>query len=132
MVFFVTGPFSIPRHCFILWLAILGRLSTLDRAWWSGSDRSCILCDSGEGESHSHLFFKCEFAGQCMRRLRVEVHFSLPYVDWQRNVEWASTKWRGRHPINAAQRATLASVVYHIWRERNNRRFGGHQSTPHM
>ncbi|KAL0439685.1 UNVERIFIED_CONTAM: LINE-1 retrotransposable element O protein [Sesamum latifolium] len=36
----------------------------------------------------------------------------------------------GRHPINAAQRATLASVVYHILEERNNRRFGGHQSTP--
>ncbi|KAL0342675.1 UNVERIFIED_CONTAM: hypothetical protein Scaly_1930100 [Sesamum calycinum] len=29
----LLGPFKIPKNCFILWLAILGRLSTLDKPW---------------------------------------------------------------------------------------------------
>ncbi|KAL0455538.1 UNVERIFIED_CONTAM: hypothetical protein Slati_0893000 [Sesamum latifolium] len=31
---FLTGSFRIPRNNVILWLAIFGRLSTLDQAWW--------------------------------------------------------------------------------------------------
>ncbi|KAL0292744.1 UNVERIFIED_CONTAM: hypothetical protein Sangu_3250900 [Sesamum angustifolium] len=36
---------------------------------------------------------------------------------------WASKRWRGPHLINAAFRATLAALVYHLWAERNNRKF---------
>ncbi|KAL0416380.1 UNVERIFIED_CONTAM: putative ribonuclease H protein [Sesamum latifolium] len=32
----LRGPFRIPRNCFILWLAVLERLSTLDKTWWTG------------------------------------------------------------------------------------------------
>ncbi|KAL0420603.1 UNVERIFIED_CONTAM: LINE-1 retrotransposable element O protein [Sesamum latifolium] len=53
----LRGPFRIPRNCFILWLAILERLSTLDKAWWTGLDNTCVLCSTGEIESHTHLFF---------------------------------------------------------------------------
>ncbi|KAL0433839.1 UNVERIFIED_CONTAM: putative ribonuclease H protein [Sesamum latifolium] len=67
------GPFKIPRNCFILWLEILGRLSTLDRSWWLGPDRSCVLCNRNELESHNHLFFECEFSKECRRLLRLEV-----------------------------------------------------------
>ncbi|KAL0455330.1 UNVERIFIED_CONTAM: hypothetical protein Slati_0872200 [Sesamum latifolium] len=110
--------------------AMLGRLSTLDRAWWNGQNRTCVLCDSGEMESHNHLLFSCDFSRQCLRVLRREVHFSLPHDDWLRNVERASRRWRGKHPLNAANRAILASIVYHILRERNSHRFSNQQSTP--
>ncbi|KAL0445493.1 UNVERIFIED_CONTAM: hypothetical protein Slati_1677200 [Sesamum latifolium] len=39
----LTGSLNIPRNSFILWLAILGTLSTLDRAWWHGPDRKPII-----------------------------------------------------------------------------------------
>ncbi|KAL0354745.1 UNVERIFIED_CONTAM: hypothetical protein Sradi_3921400 [Sesamum radiatum] len=39
------------------------------------------------------------------------------------DIIWASRRWRGKHLINAASRALLASIVYYIWRERNNRVF---------
>ncbi|KAK4384265.1 hypothetical protein Sango_3077900 [Sesamum angolense] len=29
----LLGPFKIPKNCYILWLAIMGRLSTLDKPW---------------------------------------------------------------------------------------------------
>ncbi|KAL0455410.1 UNVERIFIED_CONTAM: hypothetical protein Slati_0880200 [Sesamum latifolium] len=74
----LRGPLRIPRNCFILWLAILERLSTLDRTWWTGLDSTCVLCSRGETESHSHLFFQCEYARTCLRILEAEVRFRLP------------------------------------------------------
>ena len=41
----------------------------------------------------------------------------------RRDVEWASRKWRGKHIVNVAYRALLGACIYHIWRERNLRRF---------
>ncbi|KAL0439730.1 UNVERIFIED_CONTAM: hypothetical protein Slati_2456000 [Sesamum latifolium] len=79
------GKFKIPWHDFILWLAILERLSTMDRPWVQ--------------------------------------HPDWPNLGWQRDILWASRRWRGKHFLNAAARALLASIVYNIWRECNNRRF---------
>lgn len=44
----------------MLWIAVLGRLSTKDRLpnWGIINDRSCVLC-SGGVETHHHLFFDC-------------------------------------------------------------------------
>ncbi|KAL0462809.1 UNVERIFIED_CONTAM: hypothetical protein Slati_0168500 [Sesamum latifolium] len=36
----LLGPYRIARNNFVLWLAILGRLATLDRPWWQGTDRT--------------------------------------------------------------------------------------------
>ncbi|KAK4380831.1 Retrovirus-related Pol polyprotein from type-2 retrotransposable element R2DM [Sesamum angolense] len=53
-----------------------------------------------------------------------------PYRDWQHGVQWASSRWRGKHVVNAAYRSLLASLVYHIWQERNSRRFQQHSRPP--
>ncbi|KAL0406677.1 UNVERIFIED_CONTAM: hypothetical protein Slati_3981600 [Sesamum latifolium] len=42
----------------------------------------------------------------------------------------AAAKWRGKHCINAAYKALLAATVYHVWRERNARRFQQTSQTP--
>ncbi|KAL0455563.1 UNVERIFIED_CONTAM: hypothetical protein Slati_0895500 [Sesamum latifolium] len=122
--------FCIPRNCFILWLAILERLSTLDKAWWTFLDNTCVLCSTGEIESHTHLFFQCEFSRVCLRILEAEVRFTVPRIGWQHTIMWSSRRWRGKHPWNATSRALLASIVYHIWKERNKRRFGNISTTP--
>lgn len=53
----------VPRWAFILWVTILGRLTTRDRlrSWGVTLDSGCVLCDGGM-ESHDHLFFCCSFA----------------------------------------------------------------------
>ncbi|KAL0455542.1 UNVERIFIED_CONTAM: hypothetical protein Slati_0893400 [Sesamum latifolium] len=79
----LVGSLKIPRHRFILWLAILGRLSTLDKPW-------------------------------------------LQYLA----IRWASTRWRGRHMVNASYKALLASLIYHLWEERNRRIFQQTDRTP--
>ncbi|KAK4397816.1 hypothetical protein Sango_1257100 [Sesamum angolense] len=44
----LVGSFTIPRNTFILWLAILGRLSTMDKPWLSHLDGGCSLCTDGQ------------------------------------------------------------------------------------
>ncbi|KAL0439710.1 UNVERIFIED_CONTAM: hypothetical protein Slati_2454000 [Sesamum latifolium] len=67
----LVGTFKIPRHRFILWLAILGRLSTLDKPWLQHLGTSCVLCPNALPETHEHLFcmpicdcmFECDTKG---------------------------------------------------------------------
>lgn len=51
------------RWSFILWVALLGRLSTKDRlqSWGIAMDSNCVLCHGGV-EDHNHLFFYCSFS----------------------------------------------------------------------
>ncbi|KAL0284526.1 UNVERIFIED_CONTAM: hypothetical protein Sradi_7195000 [Sesamum radiatum] len=111
----VTGTFKIPRHRFILWLAILQRLSTLDKPWLNHQSPNCKLCQDALSESHEHLFFLCSFASECLRQIRREIHFHWPYNNWDDVIRWTSVRWRGKHVINASLRALLASLVYHLW-----------------
>ncbi|KAL0401301.1 UNVERIFIED_CONTAM: hypothetical protein Slati_4160000 [Sesamum latifolium] len=86
----LSGVFKIPRDSFILWLAILGKLSTLDKPWLSHLGRDCILCVNGLPETHDHLFFECTYARQCLASIRRQTRFPWPYRDWRRNILWAS------------------------------------------
>ncbi|KAL0282162.1 UNVERIFIED_CONTAM: hypothetical protein Sradi_7269400 [Sesamum radiatum] len=119
----LEGCFKIPRHGFILWLAIKERLSTMDRPWFGQQGADCVLCNDASAESHSHLFFNCVYSRRCLAVLEFSVRFKWPGFDWQLGILWASRRWRGAHLLNVASRSLLASVVYHLWLERNNRRF---------
>ncbi|KAL0405114.1 UNVERIFIED_CONTAM: hypothetical protein Slati_3825300 [Sesamum latifolium] len=52
----LLGPLKIHRNTFILWLAILGHLSTLDKPWLHHINGTCSLCSGGHVETHQHLF----------------------------------------------------------------------------
>ncbi|KAL0449585.1 UNVERIFIED_CONTAM: hypothetical protein Slati_1514900 [Sesamum latifolium] len=75
------GAFKIPRNAFILWLAIFGRLSTLDKPWLRHLDGMCILCSDEIVETHQHLFFDCQYAQRCISSIRQSVRFPWPYRD---------------------------------------------------
>lgn len=47
-----------PKFTFITWLAMLDRLSTMDRVskWNQGVDTTCVLCNDAT-ETRNHLFF---------------------------------------------------------------------------
>nr|XP_043615637.1 uncharacterized protein LOC122587517 [Erigeron canadensis] len=53
----------IPKHAFILWLAVQGKLMTQDRIarWQSKGGIQCALCKIS-ADSHEHLSFQCEYA----------------------------------------------------------------------
>ncbi|KAL2246956.1 UNVERIFIED_CONTAM: hypothetical protein Sindi_2547900 [Sesamum indicum] len=125
----LSGSLKIPRHLFILWLAIQCKLATTEKPWLAHLG-PCALCDEGAIETHGHLFFQCRFSQQCLTAIRREIRFPWPNGDWTMDIRWASRKWRGKHIINMSYRALLAACVYHIWKERNLRRFEHTERTP--
>ena len=73
----------IPRHAFILWMAIKGKLKTQDRLskWLNVTDMTCPLCN-GCKDSHSHLFFGCVFSKRLWERLKVMAKLNDMYNTW--------------------------------------------------
>lgn len=47
-----------PKFAFVIWLAMLDRLSTMERVsrWNQGIDTTCVLCKAAS-ETREHLFF---------------------------------------------------------------------------
>ncbi|KAL0377177.1 UNVERIFIED_CONTAM: hypothetical protein Scaly_0835300 [Sesamum calycinum] len=72
----LQGPFMIPRNLFMLWLAILERISMLDKSWMHISDSSCVLCTDQTLVAHSHLFFQCTFSRRWFAIRYKEVKFA--------------------------------------------------------
>lgn len=128
----LMGPGKIPRHLFILWLAIRERLPMRDKQWIGQGEDKCVLCDEDEVENHNHMFFMCDFSRKCMTILCSEVKFYWPYTDWKRGIRWAARKWRGKHLVNCSYRILLATLIYMIWRERNSRIFEQKKQTPEV
>ena len=54
-----------PKYSFVTWIAMLDRLSTIDRVskWSAGVDVTCVLCNAAP-ESRNYLFFECFFSSQ--------------------------------------------------------------------
>ncbi|KAK4384692.1 hypothetical protein Sango_3035300 [Sesamum angolense] len=77
--------------------------------------RVCVLCGR-EAETHEHLFFRCSYSRRCIRDLKATVRFSWPNRAWRVDITWATKRWKGRHVVQAAYRALLSAIVYHIWR----------------
>ncbi|KAK4384719.1 putative ribonuclease H protein [Sesamum angolense] len=71
----LRGKFKIARHCFF-WLAILEKLSTLDKPWISSDNDGCVLCDGHFGETHGHLFFECLYSRRCLTILKTRINFN--------------------------------------------------------
>ncbi|XP_031372532.1 uncharacterized protein LOC116187748 [Punica granatum] len=94
-----TSPL-IPRHCFISWLAIRGRLSTLDRIsrWKKDISSSCVLCGTEE-EKRDHIFFSCPFS--------TDVWVKILLMNGE----------------NRSCRLSWHAYIYNIWKARNDRTF---------
>ncbi|KAL0288762.1 UNVERIFIED_CONTAM: putative ribonuclease H protein [Sesamum radiatum] len=106
----LLGPCKIPRYSFVLWLAILEKLSTMDKPWLSHLGGVCVFCGR-EVETHEHLFFRCSYSRRCVRDLKATVRFSWPNRAWRMDITWATKRWKGRHIVQAAYRALLSAIV---------------------
>jgi len=115
----------IPRHSFILWLAGLGRLRTMDRLLSAGiiQNAACILC-SLHTETHEHLFFECQFTKTVWQLVNVRAKIHWPCSTWQNLLQWAAANYcKKTHIQHIIARLLLSATVYILWYERNNRVF---------
>ncbi|XP_074292519.1 uncharacterized protein LOC141619402 [Silene latifolia] len=127
---FVWNRYSLPKHCFMGWVAVQGRLLTKDRLMKMHIcyDSECVLCGD-DGEDHSHLFFRCAFSRLCLHLLNTMLHIQVPvteYVEW-----WTRKRFKSllRKKIIAA---CLQGLIYHIWDARNRCRIENRVPRPEM
>jgi hypothetical protein len=61
----VWHSFDISKQAFIIWLALLNRLTIGDRllAWGFKGNVNCGFCNAGV-ESRNHIFFSCGFSSR--------------------------------------------------------------------
>ncbi|XP_020679888.1 uncharacterized protein LOC110097698 [Dendrobium catenatum] len=122
--------FALRFACFT-WMALLGKLKTADNLISKGIqvNAGCIFC-SGHLESHSHVFFECDYSFSIMTGLFpcMNTFYLRPNImqtfDFLSNIR--------SHVKNECNLCyiTVAAMVYFIWRERNRRRFSGDWISP--
>ncbi|XP_024990498.1 uncharacterized protein LOC112524776 [Cynara cardunculus var. scolymus] len=115
---------SIPRHAFILCVALKQRLKMHDklRFWEAHSDLSCAFCQNGP-DSHSHLFFECPFPNLVWNGLKAKMNLNGVPDNWDDIISMLQQATKGKTIWSIIRRLVLVGTVYHLWHERNNRIF---------
>lgn len=110
----------IPKHSFILWLAVQKKLLTHDgMAKWGSYDLSvCALC-----MEYNHLFFQCKYAAAIWEDLKLLMQTRIVSTDWNSIVYEMADNPCGNSIWSVVRRLGLAACVYFIWQERNRRIF---------
>lgn len=118
----IWSPTSTPKHCFILWLAVLGRLRTADRIDFLEIDPTCVFCKSSP-ESHDHLFFDCSFTGELWAIMRNWAGITRDMSTLKMAIKWLKKEKCPEKWILKLRRLTIASTIYFLWNARNRARF---------
>lgn len=112
----VWGRLRQPKHRFITWLAMLGRLNTKDRLLKIGvtTDNICLLCGT-EMEGHRYLFCDCPYSSRSWHQIRLWVG-----IGFTRNLP-ELVNWLHKKKVTKFRKGVLYAIimctVYHIWRE---------------
>ncbi|XP_057808524.1 uncharacterized protein LOC131023004 [Salvia miltiorrhiza] len=125
----ISKSLAAPKCIFILWLAILKRMATCDRLLRFGiqCEQVCCLCKQ-ENESLNHLFFTCEFSAQVWRKLANWCGVRQQAFAWDAEVEYLENQGTSNTGKQLMYRLVVATAVYHLWRERNDRKFNSKES----
>lgn len=97
------------------WLLLRNWLNTKSMLrrphYYSGSNRTCVLCQSSADETILHLFFTCRFSKLCWQRLGIQWSNSLDTVDLLTHAR--------RNFGNDFFMEIFIIVAWHIWKQRN-------------
>ncbi|GJX59585.1 RNA-directed DNA polymerase, eukaryota, reverse transcriptase zinc-binding domain protein [Tanacetum coccineum] len=113
----------IPRHGFIAWIAIKGRLKTKDRLskWFFVQDLTCLLYGV-DNESHNHLFFSCAYSKRLWERLKPMANMDNVSNVWPSVISSISNILVNKI-WSVIQRLVFGAAIYFLWQERNFRIF---------
>ena len=114
----------IPRHTFIMWLALHQKLQTQDiiAKWNTGSVLKCALCGQG-GDSVPHLFFQCKYSSKVWTTLKGMFHMDQVGDDWNGIVGCLMSMHQKNNIKSVPSKIGTATCVYNVWHERNLRLF---------
>ncbi|XP_074320736.1 uncharacterized protein LOC141657402 [Silene latifolia] len=120
----------IPKYSFICSLAVQKKLLTVDNINRHGLClmNRCTLCRRSS-ETHTHLFFKCEFTDALWRRLLGWMQVMGRTNDLRTELTWCTSRRRHKHWKMNWFRCCLSAAIYVIWQERNARLFAEKESS---
>ncbi|XP_060210976.1 uncharacterized protein LOC132637992 [Lycium barbarum] len=123
----VLGDGSLPRYQFQTWLALHQKLATVDRLerWGIHVSKYCVLCDSGDEEDLPHLLFNCVYSRHIWEKLLGWIGENRQVQSWIQEMSWVTQRVKGNRARVGILKFLFTSAVYHIWSERNARRFQG-------
>ena len=113
-----------PKHSFIVWLAILGRLSTQDRLlkWYPERQASFPLCNFCP-DSHEHLFFECSFSAKIWNAMKKMINKEHWDGNWDNILNKMVSMPCNNSIMSILRRLVFAACIYFIRNERNKRVF---------
>lgn len=122
---------SPPKCIFIIWLAVLGRLSTCDNMLKIGvhCDQVCCLCNR-KNESVEHLFFACSFSYEVFSKALLWLGIQRSPKPWSEEIHILETHYNKNAVRHQIYRLIVSVAVYLVWRERNHRKFQNTSRTP--
>lgn len=114
----------VPRHAFITWVAINGKLKTQDKYMRIDSQacQSCPFCNT-QKDSHNRLFFTCEFTQEIWSKLKEMARLDHAPDIWTDLIVFMQDRPINKSIWSIIQRLVLGSCVYYVWQERNMRIF---------
>ncbi|KAK9666760.1 hypothetical protein RND81_14G209300 [Saponaria officinalis] len=114
----VWNRICLPKHSFINWLFVLGRLQTklrMNHLGYSG-DLLCFLCAAAT-ESSTHLFFECPYSAKCVQVVASKLGMYIPVTGtW---LWWEQTGFSSAFHKTFVG-ASLCALIYRIWLTRNH------------
>ena len=81
-------------------------------------DVTCPFCKH-ENESHSHLFFACNFTRQIWAQIRSWLGVSREMSTVESSLKWIKKEHRGTSIRSRAVLLAFSATIFEIWRARN-------------
>ncbi|GJZ95658.1 retrovirus-related pol polyprotein from transposon TNT 1-94 [Tanacetum coccineum] len=102
---------NIPRHSFILWLAVNKKLKTQDRmvVWLRNDNLKCPLCSEVQ-DDHSHLLFGCKFSSSVWNFFKVFMKFESAPNDLFQILDFFSSIPINKSIWSIIQRLVLGAI----------------------
>ncbi|XP_010684605.1 uncharacterized protein LOC104899165 [Beta vulgaris subsp. vulgaris] len=117
---YVWNRLSIPKHRFVIWLAMKRRLQTTEHLHRIGvsNTSNCLICGNGV-EDHVHLFFSCYYSEKILKKVKDWMGIKTQKQELMELIRWLS---RSNHSKFQKQvlAAVWAAMVYYIWGARND------------
>jgi hypothetical protein len=124
----------VPRHSFLLWMAVQQKLTTQDKLHRFGihGPNRCSLC-LRHNEDHNHFFFECSYTKAIWWDVCDRCDIPRMTKGWDEWIRWATTvSWHGKSFVNFSRKLSFAATVYHVWQEQNARIFAGMSRTSNL
>ena len=127
----IWSSLTIPKHSVIAWMAILNRLTTLDRllSWGIDTRGECYLCNE-EIETRDHVFLGCHYSKEIWGMILSHCGISRVIGRWEEELKWVISCTKVKKLTSAILIVAWRAQIYYLWRERNGRKHGQSGRSP--